>query len=127
MKNKLKKLTALCSVALMIFGILNTLSVSAPPLTVIISGIGAMAGDNFGWNVSYAGDLNGDGYDDFIMGAPYNDSEDGSKSECGAVYIFFGYDCITTSNLDALNANVTIYGATAGDHFGWSVSNGGNI
>jgi hypothetical protein len=28
-------------------------------------------GNNFGWNVSWAGDVNDDGYDDIIVGAPY--------------------------------------------------------
>ncbi|UCE74637.1 MAG: DUF2341 domain-containing protein, partial [Methanomassiliicoccales archaeon] len=30
-------------------------------------------GDNFGWNVSWIGDVNGDGFDDIIAGAPYAD------------------------------------------------------
>jgi len=34
------------------------------------SGTGQTAGDRFGWNVSAAGDLNNDGYDDVVVGAP---------------------------------------------------------
>ena len=46
-------------------------------ISEISHGHGSQAGDGFGWNVSYAGDLNSDGYDDFIVGAPFNDSAEG--------------------------------------------------
>ena len=39
----------------------------------------------FGYSVASAGDLNGDGYEDLLVGAPY-DGEDGR----GAVYVFHG-------------------------------------
>ena len=50
----------------------------------------------------------------------------------GAAYIFFGYSGLDTNNINAANANVTIYGNASGDLFGWSVSdsddvNGDNI
>src|SRR5262245_30691554 len=35
---------------------------------------GLAAGDRMGYSVAGAGDLNGDGYDDIIAGAPYNDA-----------------------------------------------------
>ena len=34
---------------------------------------GDAAGDQAGWSVSSAGDVNGDGFDDLIVGAPYGD------------------------------------------------------
>ena len=39
----------------------------------------------FGYSVAAAGDLNGDGYNDFIVGAPYDGENKG-----GAVYIYHG-------------------------------------
>ena len=48
-------------------------------------------------------------------------------SDVGAAYIFFGYPGIDLSNINAANANVTIYGENAGDLFGWSVSDLGNV
>jgi hypothetical protein len=45
----------------------------------------------------------------------------------GSAYIFFGYPGIDTSNISAANANVTIYGSTPDDHFGWSVSDAGDV
>lgn len=40
-----------------------------------------------GWDVSGAGDTNGDGYDDVLIGAPYYDA---AFTECGAAYVFLG-------------------------------------
>jgi tetratricopeptide (TPR) repeat protein len=99
----------------------------ATALTELVSGVGTDAGDKFGWNVSYAGDVNNDGYPDVIVGAPYNDTSDGSMEDAGAAYIFFGYSTISASDINAANANVSIYGATAGDHLGWSVSDLSNV
>ena len=48
----------------------------APEPTTTITGTDN--NDLFGWNVSSAGDVNGDGYSDIIVGAPGNDSNRGS-------------------------------------------------
>jgi hypothetical protein len=42
---------------------------------------------NFGNSVAAAGDLNGDGYGDIIIGAPY---DNGTPSQRGAAYLFLG-------------------------------------
>ncbi|MCK5643172.1 MAG: FG-GAP repeat protein, partial [Gammaproteobacteria bacterium] len=52
------------------------------PLYEVTSGNGSAASDRFGWNVSWAGDVNNDGIDDVIVGAPYVTY--GGNSECGA-------------------------------------------
>ncbi|MEE9150852.1 MAG: integrin alpha, partial [Thermoplasmata archaeon] len=85
---------------------------------VTVSGSGQ--DDLFGQNVSYAGDVNGDGYDDIIVGAPGNDSER------GRAYIFFGGPWFTGA-FSADDANVTINGSAQGDRFGWDVSGAGNM
>jgi hypothetical protein len=61
--------------------------------------------------------------DNFLI---YGD-EDGYSDNVGAAYIFFGYPGISLSNINATSANVTITGETAGDLFGWSVSDLGNV
>jgi hypothetical protein len=100
----------------------NIVWLSSPP---DISFSGAVNGDRFGYSVASAGDLNGDDYDDVLIGAPYNDSADGSISDAGAIYIFNGSS--TLNNDNANNADNISYGKTANDHFGWSVSKAGDI
>ena len=49
---------------------------------------GIDAGDNSGYSVSSAGDVNGDGFDDLIIGAPYSDQ--GGDSLAGETYVVLG-------------------------------------
>jgi hypothetical protein len=46
---------------------------------------GAAASDNFGTSVSSAGDVNGDGYSDVVVGANFNDA---GGSNAGRAYIY---------------------------------------
>ena len=75
--------------------------------------------DQFGYSVSGAGDVNNDGYDDVIIGAPYR--ANGSLSEAGAAYIHHG----STSGVSA-SASSTLTGGAAYDYFGISVSGAGD-
>ena len=74
--------------------------------------------DNFGYSVASAGDVNGDGYDDVIVGAKLND-ENGNIA--GKSYIYFG-----GLNIDYV-ADVTMTGVAAGDQFGYSVAGAGDV
>ncbi len=106
----------------------TTLGAPQDPLYNVTWGNGSAANDRFGWNVSWAGDVNADGIDDIIVGAPYVDYN--TVTDCGAAYIFFGYTGFNVSNskyMNASRANVTIYGASASDHFGWDVSDAGDV
>ena len=79
---------------------------------------GAVTGDRFGTSVSGAGDVNGDGYDDVIVGAPQNDA---GGNGAGRSYIYFGGSSMNTT------VDVILTGAAAGDEFGTSVSSAGDV
>jgi len=76
---------------------------------------GAAAGDNFGTSVAGAGDVNGDGYDDVLIGANMIDSVR------GYVYLYFG-----GQNMDA-NADLVFVGPVQGGNFGLSMSSAGDV
>ncbi|MCF2497505.1 FG-GAP-like repeat-containing protein [Dyadobacter chenhuakuii] len=72
----------------------------------------------FGFSVSTAGDVNGDGYDDVVVGAPL--FENGQENE-GAVFVYYG------SNLGVSKIGQTkIEGNKTGIELGLSVSNAGD-
>ena len=59
---------------------------SAIPLHLIVDPAGENDGDSFGVSVASAGDLNGDGYDDLVVGANYYPTLSGR----GRAYVYFG-------------------------------------
>ncbi len=80
-----------------------------------------------GSSVASAGDINGDGFDDVIIGAPKEDL----NVQDGASYVLFGKAGgfvaeLDYSTLDGLNG-FRINGATGGDNFGTSVAGAGDI
>ena len=88
---------------------------------VIING--ASGGDQFGFAISAAGDFDGDGYDDFIVGAPYSDL---TGEAAGAAYVIYGSEAGPSSST-ALSSATVLTGEIAGDHFGWSVTGADNF
>ncbi|MHC4093821.1 MAG: FG-GAP repeat protein, partial [Planctomycetota bacterium] len=76
---------------------------------------GDSAGDRFGGSVSGAGDVNGDGFADLIVGARWDDNN-GSNS--GSARVFSGVDG---------SVLFTFNGDSAGDYFGSSVSGAGDV
>ena len=89
---------------------------------------GVAAGDYSGSSVSAAGDVNGDGFGDLIIGA-YGADPNGSDS--GASYVVFGKAGgfaanLNLSTLDGSNG-FKLSGEAAGDHSGSSVSAAGDV
>jgi hypothetical protein len=76
---------------------------------------GEGTGNYFGYSVSGAGDVNGDNYDDVIVGAY------GYNSQTGRAYIYYG-----GSSMDA-TADVTMDGEGTGNYFGYSVSGASDV
>lgn len=83
--------------------------------------------DQSGWSVSGAGDVNGDGYPDIIIGAPEANYK--TAIGVGAAYIVYGSHTLHNMNLGSLNSTTgfTIYGAATGSLTGYSVSGAGDI
>ncbi|MFH1826109.1 MAG: FG-GAP-like repeat-containing protein [bacterium] len=77
---------------------------------------GEVSVDYFGQSVASAGDVNGDGYADFIVGAIFTDPS--GRTNAGSVYVYSG-----------LNGNelYQIDGAAEGDWLGWSVAGAGDV
>lgn len=77
--------------------------------------IGERPGDNFGWALSGAGDVNNDGRPDIVVGAPLNDA---AGSNTGRVYVYSGAD-------GGLLHRFT--GERGGDKLGLSVASAGDM
>lgn len=82
-----------------------------------------------GGAVSAAGDMNGDGIDDLIIGASLASPD--SQAFAGATYVVFGHKGVfpSTLNLANLDGNngFRLDGEVQFDRFGFSVSGGGDI
>jgi len=72
---------------------------------------GSSTNQEFGQTVAYLGDINNDGFDDMLIGAPKSDP--GGRFDAGSVFVYSGADGSLLLQLDGL---------AAGDNFGYSVS-----
>jgi hypothetical protein len=95
---------------------------------------GVSSGVKSGYSVAIAGDFNGDGYADIIIGAPgYNEKGQGITSYAGISYIIFGKEnSFNNINLDTLSTSegLSIIGTSwgsLGDGSGYSVSAAGDV
>lgn len=90
-----------------------------PPADVEITG--ETRDDQFGWAVAAAGDVNGDGFVDYIAGAYADDDiADGS----GQAYLFYGP---LPPEINARNADATVTGEAIVDGLGTAVSGAGDV
>ena len=92
---------------------------TTPPADVIISG---EESDNLGWSVSGVGDVNNDGIDDLLVGAPASPA---LADFAGRAFLFFGP---LSDNLASTDADVIFNPEGAfGDNFGISVAGAGDV
>ncbi len=77
------------------------------------------ASANYGWSVSSAGDVNGDGYSDIIIGASYY--ENGQINE-GAAFLYYG-----SSSGPSITADWMGESNQESANYGWSVSSAGDV
>jgi hypothetical protein len=83
------------------------------------TGEGGQVTSYFGWSVSTAGDVNGDGFSDVIVGAHYHDN---NETDEGAAFVYHG----SASGLSP-SSSWTAEGGQEAAHFGWSVSTAGDV
>ena len=79
------------------------------------------AGELAGWSVSGAGDVDGDGSDDLLVGAPESSA---SGSAAGAAYLLLGP---VSGDVDLATSTARLFGEGSGDLAGWSVAGGGDL
>lgn len=92
--------------------------------------MGEDAGDLFGIDVSTAGDVNGDGFEDIIVGA----SEGGSSGNTGVAYVIFGkadgfslVESIAAVSAGDGTTGFELLGEANGDQAGIAVSGAGDV
>jgi hypothetical protein len=85
---------------------------------------GEVAGDRAGFDVSIAGDLDDDGFDDFVIGAFGHDAV---GTDAGAVYVFFGDETRLSGPLGLSAAPTKLLGEAAGDSAGFAVGPAGDV
>ncbi len=102
----------------------------------VLEYLGEEAGQATGLAVARGGDLNGDGRADFVIGAPYSDS---NGADSGKVYVVFGHAGLDELAPGALNladlaaclvptlCGIVFEGAAADDLAGAAVSFGGDL
>jgi hypothetical protein len=82
---------------------------------------GSFPNESFGASVASAGDMNGDGIPDLIVGAP---SFPLGVKNTGRAYIFYGP---VAGSLIATDADAIIFGENLNDSFGTSVAKAGDV
>ena len=91
--------------------------------------IGIEAEDKSGWSVSSAGDVNGDGFADLIVGAPFGESAAYNEGESYVVFgkaSWAGTPLLDLATMDGTNG-FRLVGVDASDNSGYSVSSAGDV
>lgn len=73
-----------------------------------------------GYSVAGAGDVNGDGFDDVLIGSPWYPGGQGNNPAYGRTDLLYGSAGTTMDNI----CDVNFIGAANDDQFGWSVDGG---
>ena len=97
---------------------------AATPLTMVPNSfVGENSVDILGYGAAGIGDINGDGFDDFAMGAYKNDD---NGADAGQTYIFLGTSQGWSAQLSVASANKSFCGS-AGDFSGLAVAGVGDV
>jgi hypothetical protein len=85
-----------------------------------------------GWSVSSAGDFNGDGFDDMIVGASRSGGDNNAGYDNGSAYVVFGRaggfaSGINLADVGGGTGGFVLHGATVHDRLGYSVAAAGDV
>jgi hypothetical protein len=80
--------------------------------------LGDAAAQNVGISVAGAGDIDGDGLDDVLLGVP---SDQTAGTQAGAAFLVYGG---TAGSIDVSEAGITMIGPAAFDQVGWGLGAG---
>ncbi|MCB9666460.1 MAG: FG-GAP repeat protein, partial [Alphaproteobacteria bacterium] len=83
---------------------------------------GQFNGDSFGYRLTGLGDVNGDGYSDILIGAPFYKASGAGR---GAAYLFLGP--LTGDKFAGTDEDVKFEGAINGGNFGTTVTRLGDV
>ncbi len=88
--------------------------------------VGEASFDYLGDNrlIADAGDLDGDGIDDIVLGSRYNDT---AASSAGRVYVFYGTSSGFSATVAATDADAIFQGVNSSDYLGESVEFVGDL
>jgi len=83
--------------------------------------IGEHSGERLGVGLDGGTDVNGDGYDDMIIGSSTR------RNEAGETYLILGQASGWAKGIRVSEANVAFYGEAPEDGSGWAISMGGDV
>jgi len=108
----------------LVLGRISGWGAETPAANADTSFAGESAGDFAGYSVAGVGDVNGDGYGDFAIGANGND-EVGTTA--GQVYLLLGDPGLWPAQTDLGSADASFLGENAHDQVGYAVAGAGDV
>ena len=89
-----------------------------------ISMTGEGAGENAGYSVASAGDVDGDGYSDVLIGATGNDEV---ADNAGKTYLVFGSTMNDVESIELADSDLSFLGEASEDYAGRTVAGAGDV
>ena len=115
---------SLAGQAYLIFGMNTGWQMDTELWNVGASFLGESATDNAGATLADAGDLNGDGYDDIIIGAYGNDE---AGTDAGQVYVVLGRATGWSMDTDLVASDASYKGENPDDVAGYGLAGAGDV